>query len=101
LIGERTWVRHNRTDRRPPSQYCDFVGLSTFPSLQEQHEIANFADLETTKIDARELVEQAANNTKAQFAASPTLSKERDHRGLFGQSTMSKQALDSKRARET
>ena len=50
-----------------------------------------------------ELATQAANNTKAQFANSPTLSKELTNAiidALAAHTTMSKQALDSERVRE-
>lgn len=54
-------------------------------------------------LESKTLVQQAANNTKEQFAASPDLSKELLHAvmdALAAHSTMSKQALDSERVRE-
>ena len=51
----------------------------------------------------QELVIQASNNTKAQFANSPTLSKEIMNAvmdALAAHTTMSKQAIDSERVRE-
>jgi type I restriction enzyme R subunit len=54
-------------------------------------------------LECRELVVQASNNTKAQFANSPTLSKEIMNAvmdALAAHTTMSKQAIDSARVRE-
>jgi type I restriction enzyme R subunit len=54
-------------------------------------------------LESQELVTQAANNTKAQFANSPTLSYEILNAvmdALAAHSTMSKQALESERVRE-
>ena len=54
-------------------------------------------------LESKELAEQAANNTKAQFAASPTLSKELVEAiiaAYAAHQTMSKQALDSERVQE-
>ena len=54
-------------------------------------------------LESEELTEQAVNNTKAQFAASPTLSKELTNAiidALAAHTTMSKQALNSERVRE-
>ena len=54
-------------------------------------------------LESEELVKQAANNTKEQFANSPTLSQEILNAimdALAAHSTMSKQALDSERVRE-
>jgi hypothetical protein len=54
-------------------------------------------------LESQELVLQASNNTKAQFANSPTLSKEIMNAvmdALVAHSTMSKQAIDSERVRE-
>jgi type I restriction enzyme, R subunit len=54
-------------------------------------------------LECQELVEQAANNTKAQFANSPTLAKELLNAvmdALAAHTTMSKQALESERVRE-
>ena len=54
-------------------------------------------------LESQELVTQAANNTKAQFANSPTLSHEILNAvmdALAAHSTMSKQALESERVRE-
>jgi type I restriction enzyme R subunit len=54
-------------------------------------------------LECQELVVQASNNTKAQFANSPTLSKEIMNAvmdALAAHTTMSKQALDSDRVRE-
>ncbi len=54
-------------------------------------------------LESQELTEQAVNNTKAQFANSPTLSKELTNAiidALAAHTTMSKQALDSERVRE-
>jgi type I restriction enzyme, R subunit len=54
-------------------------------------------------LESQELVLQASNNTKAQFANSPTLSKEIMNAvmdALAAHSTMSKQAIDSERVRE-
>jgi type I restriction enzyme, R subunit len=54
-------------------------------------------------LESEELVLQASNNTKAQFANSPTLSKEIMNAvmdALAAHSTMSKQAIDSERVRE-
>jgi type I restriction enzyme R subunit len=54
-------------------------------------------------LESQELTEQAVNNTKAQFANSPTLSKELTNAiidALAVHSTMSKQALESERVRE-
>ena len=54
-------------------------------------------------LECRELIIQASNNTKAQFANSPTLSKEILHAvmdALAAHSTMSKQALDLEKVRE-
>ena len=54
-------------------------------------------------LESQELTDQAVNNTKAQFANSPTLSKELTNAiidALAAHSTMSKQALDSERVRE-
>ena len=58
---------------------------------------------EKTVGDARSSVSQAANNTKAQFATSPTLSTELMNAimdALAAHTTMSKQALESDRVRE-
>ena len=54
-------------------------------------------------LESEELAQQAVNNTKAQFANSPTLSKELTNAiidALAAHSTMSKQALDSEKVRE-
>jgi type I restriction enzyme R subunit len=54
-------------------------------------------------LESEELVTQATNNTKAQFAASPTLSAELMNAimdALAAHTTMSKQALESERVRE-
>jgi type I restriction enzyme, R subunit len=54
-------------------------------------------------LESKELVLQASNNTKAQFANSPTLSKEIMNAvmdALAAHSTMSKQAIDSEKVRE-
>ncbi|SHL55078.1 type I restriction endonuclease subunit R [Bradyrhizobium lablabi] len=54
-------------------------------------------------LECQELVVQASNNTKAQFANSPTLSKEIMNAvmdALAAHTTMSKQAIDSERVRE-
>ncbi len=54
-------------------------------------------------LESEELVTQAANNAKAQFANSPTLSTEIMNAimdALAAHSTMSKQALESERVRE-
>ncbi len=54
-------------------------------------------------LESEELVTQATNNTKAQFAASPTLSTELMNAimdALAAHTTMSKQALESERVRE-
>jgi type I restriction enzyme R subunit len=54
-------------------------------------------------LESQELAEQAVNNTKAQFANSPTLSQEILNAvmgALAAHTTMSKQALDSERVRE-
>jgi type I restriction enzyme R subunit len=54
-------------------------------------------------LESKELVLQANNNTKAQFANSPTLSKEIMNAvmdALAAHSTMSKQAIDSETVRE-
>jgi type I restriction enzyme R subunit len=54
-------------------------------------------------LESDELVTQATNNTKAQFAASPTLSNELMNAimdALAAHTTMSKQALQSERVRE-
>ncbi|WP_316173891.1 MULTISPECIES: type I restriction endonuclease subunit R [unclassified Bradyrhizobium] len=54
-------------------------------------------------LESEELVLQASNNTKAQFANSPTLSKEIMNAvmdALAAHSAMSKQAIDSERVRE-
>lgn len=54
-------------------------------------------------LESEELVLQASNNTKAQFANSPTLSKEIMNAvmdALAAHNTMSKQAIDSERVRE-
>ncbi|MEH2564963.1 type I restriction endonuclease subunit R [Bradyrhizobium sp. AZCC 2289] len=54
-------------------------------------------------LESEELVLQASNNTKAQFANSPTLSKEIMNAvmdALAAHSTMSKQAIDSEKVRE-
>ena len=54
-------------------------------------------------LESEELVTQAANNTKAQFANSPTLSSEIMNAIIdtfAAHETMSKQALDSERVRE-
>ena len=54
-------------------------------------------------LESEELVSQATNNTKAQFAASPTLSTELMNAimdALAAHTTMSKQALESERVRE-
>ncbi len=54
-------------------------------------------------LESEELATQAANNTKAQFANSPTLSKEILNAvmdALAAHSTMSKQALDSEKVRD-
>jgi type I restriction enzyme, R subunit len=54
-------------------------------------------------LECAELVVQASNNTKAQFANSPTLSKEIMNAvmdALAAHTTMSKQALESERVRE-
>jgi type I restriction enzyme, R subunit len=54
-------------------------------------------------LESKELVLQANNNTKAQFANSPTLSKEIMNAvmdALTAHSTMSKQAIDSEKVRE-
>lgn len=54
-------------------------------------------------LESEELVSQATNNTKAQFAASPTLSTELMNAimdALAAHTTMSKQALESDRVRE-
>jgi len=54
-------------------------------------------------LESQELVTQAGNNTKAQFANSPTLSHEILNAvmdALAAHSTMSKQALESERVRE-
>jgi type I restriction enzyme R subunit len=54
-------------------------------------------------LESKELVLQATNNTKAQFANSPTLSKEIMNAvmdALTAHTTMSKQAIDSEQVRE-
>jgi type I restriction enzyme R subunit len=54
-------------------------------------------------LESEELVLQASNNTKAQFANSPTLSKEIMNAvmdALAVHTTMSKQAIDSEKVRE-
>jgi type I restriction enzyme R subunit len=54
-------------------------------------------------LESQELIVQAANNTKAQFSNSPTLSKEIMNAvldALTAHTTMSKQAIDSERVRE-
>ena len=54
-------------------------------------------------LESQELATQAVNNTKAQFANSPTLSKELTNAiidALAAHTTMSKQALDSERVRD-
>jgi len=54
-------------------------------------------------LECPELIVQASNNTKAQFANSPTLSKEIMNAvmdALAAHTTMSKQAIDSERVRE-
>jgi type I restriction enzyme R subunit len=54
-------------------------------------------------LESEELVLQASNNTKAQFANSPTLSKEIMNAvmdALAAHTAMSKQAIDSERVRE-
>ncbi|MEH2594949.1 type I restriction enzyme R subunit [Bradyrhizobium sp. AZCC 1577] len=54
-------------------------------------------------LESQELVLQASNNTKAQFANSPTLSKEIMNAvmdALAAHTTMSKQAIDSEKVRE-
>ncbi len=54
-------------------------------------------------LESKELVLQASNNTKAQFANSPTLSKEIMNAvmdALAAHTHMSKQAIDSERVRE-
>jgi type I restriction enzyme R subunit len=54
-------------------------------------------------LECQELVVQASNNTKAQFANSPTLSKEIMNAvmdALAAHTTMSKQAIASERVRE-
>jgi type I restriction enzyme R subunit len=54
-------------------------------------------------LESKDLVLQANNNTKAQFANSPTLSKEIMNAvmdALAAHSTMSKQAIDSEKVRE-
>jgi type I restriction enzyme, R subunit len=54
-------------------------------------------------LESDELVTQATNNTKAQFAASPTLSSELMNAimdALAAHTTMSKQALESERVRD-
>jgi type I restriction enzyme R subunit len=54
-------------------------------------------------LESQELVTQASNNTKAQFANSPTLSKEIMNAvmdALEAHTTMSKQAIDSEKVRE-
>jgi type I restriction enzyme, R subunit len=54
-------------------------------------------------LESEELMTQATNNTKAQFAASPTLSTELMNAimdALAAHTTMSKQALESERVRE-
>jgi type I restriction enzyme R subunit len=54
-------------------------------------------------LESEELVTQATNNTKAQFAASPTLSTELMNAimdALAAHTTMSKQALESEQVRE-
>jgi len=54
-------------------------------------------------LESEELVLQASNNTKAQFANSPTLSKEIMNAvmdALAAHTTMSKQAIDSEKVRE-
>jgi type I restriction enzyme, R subunit len=54
-------------------------------------------------MESEELRTQATNNTKAQFAASPTLSTELMNAimdALAAHTTMSKQALESEKVRE-
>jgi type I restriction enzyme R subunit len=54
-------------------------------------------------LECQELITQASNNTKAQFANSPTLSKEIMNAvmdALEAHTTMSKQAIDSEKVRE-
>jgi type I restriction enzyme R subunit len=54
-------------------------------------------------LESEELRTQATNNTKAQFAASPTLSTELMNAimdALAAHTTMSKQALESERVRD-
>ena len=54
-------------------------------------------------LESQELVTQASNNTKAQFANSPTLSKEIMNAvmdALEAHTTMSKQAINSEKVRE-
>jgi len=54
-------------------------------------------------LESQELVTQASNNTKAQFANSPTLSKEIMNAvmdALQAHTTMSRQAIDSEKVRE-
>lgn len=59
--------------------------------------------LKKKMMESEELRTQATNNTKAQFAASPTLSTELMYAimdALAAHTTMSKQALESERVRE-
>ena len=59
--------------------------------------------IKTKMLESDELVTQATNNTKAQFAASPTLSSELMNAimdALAAHTTMSKQALESERVRD-
>jgi hypothetical protein len=54
-------------------------------------------------LESEELIVQAANNSKAQFASSPTLAKEIMNAimdALTAHTTMSNQALDSEQVRE-
>jgi type I restriction enzyme, R subunit len=71
--------------------------------LTDGDELSFVTTLTGKLLESTELGLQAANNTKAQFANSPTLSQEILNAvmdALAAHSTMSKQALDSERVRE-
>jgi type I restriction enzyme R subunit len=75
-----------------------FVG-----ELTDGDELSYVNALKGKLLESEELSTQAANNTQAQFAASPTLSQELLSAimdTLAAHTTMSKQALDSERVRE-
>ena len=72
--------------------------------LTDEDQLVYVNDVIKTKmLESDELVTQATNNTKAQFAASPTLSAELMNAimdALAAHTTMSKQALESARVRD-